>query len=80
MPAEPAAFQSLDPRLKAIAAKVLAGERLDFADGITLYGTSDILAVGWLANHVRESAIPLIRCSLSSWALIRKKSKYSPKN
>jgi aminodeoxyfutalosine synthase len=48
------AFRSHDPRLEPIAAKVLAGERLDFADGLVLYGTTDVLAVGWLANFVRE--------------------------
>jgi len=48
------AFRSHDPRLEPIAAKVMAGERLDFADGLVLYGTSDVLAVGWLANFVRE--------------------------
>jgi len=48
------AFRSNDTRLEPIAAKVLAGERLDFADGLVLYETSDVLAVGWLANHVRE--------------------------
>jgi aminodeoxyfutalosine synthase len=48
------AFQTHDPRLEAVAAKVMAGERLDFQDGLALYGSSDVLAVGWLANHVRE--------------------------
>jgi aminodeoxyfutalosine synthase len=48
------AFQSHDARLKPIAAKVLAGERLNVDDGLTLYGSTDVLAVGWLANHVRE--------------------------
>src|SRR6202161_4072706 len=48
------AFQTHDPRLEPIAAKVLAGERLDFNDGLALYGSPDLLAVGWLANHVRE--------------------------
>ncbi len=43
-----------DVRLKPIAEKVLAGERLDFDDGITLYRSADLLAVGWLANNVRE--------------------------
>jgi aminodeoxyfutalosine synthase len=51
---ETAPFRSHDPRLEPIAAKVMAGERLDFSDGLTLYGTSDVLAVGWLANYVRE--------------------------
>jgi aminodeoxyfutalosine synthase len=43
-----------DPRLKPVATKVLAGERLSLDDGITLYRSPDLLAVGWLANHVRE--------------------------
>lgn len=43
-----------DANLKPIADKVLAGERLSFEDGVTLYKSPDLLAVGWLANHVRE--------------------------
>jgi aminodeoxyfutalosine synthase len=43
-----------DPRLKPVAEKVLAGERLGFDDGIALYRTGDLLALGWLANRVRE--------------------------
>ncbi len=48
------AFQTDDPKLKPIAAKVMAGERLDAEDGLALYGSADVLAVGWLANLVRE--------------------------
>ena len=47
-------FQTGDLSLPPIAGKVFAGERLDFADGLSLYRSSDILAVGWLANFVRE--------------------------
>ncbi|MCI0402353.1 MAG: aminofutalosine synthase MqnE [Acidobacteria bacterium] len=43
-----------DQRLEPIAAKVLAGERLNFDDGVALYRSSDLLSLGWLANHVRE--------------------------
>jgi aminodeoxyfutalosine synthase len=43
-----------DQRLKPIADKVLSGERLSIDDGILLYRSPDLLAVGWLANHVRE--------------------------
>jgi aminodeoxyfutalosine synthase len=43
-----------DQRLKPIAEKVLAGERLSMDDGIALYRSPDLLGVGWLANHVRE--------------------------
>ncbi|MGB7280828.1 MAG: aminofutalosine synthase MqnE [Candidatus Acidiferrum sp.] len=43
-----------DQKLKPIADKVLAGERLRLDDGIALYRSPDLLAVGWLANHVRE--------------------------
>jgi aminodeoxyfutalosine synthase len=47
-------FQTDDPRLVPIKDKVFAGERLNEADALALYGTGDILAVGWLANWVRE--------------------------
>jgi aminodeoxyfutalosine synthase len=47
-------FQAEDVRLEPIASKVLKGERLSGDDALVLYGTGDILAVGWLANHVRE--------------------------
>jgi aminodeoxyfutalosine synthase len=47
-------FQTDDPRLKPVAEKVLARERLSEDDALALYGSRDILAVGWLANHVRE--------------------------
>ena len=40
--------------LEDIHQKVLAGERLSLADGLRLYQSPDILAVGWLANLVRE--------------------------
>ena len=43
-----------DLRLNPIAEKVLAGERLNLDDGIVLYRSNDLLAVGWLANYVRE--------------------------
>jgi aminodeoxyfutalosine synthase len=43
-----------DPHLKPIAEKVLSGERLNFDDGIALYRTGDLLALGWLANRIRE--------------------------
>jgi aminodeoxyfutalosine synthase len=43
-----------DRKLVPIADKVLAAERLSFEDGVQLYRSPDILAVGWLANYVRE--------------------------
>jgi aminodeoxyfutalosine synthase len=43
-----------DTRLEPIARKVLAGERLTSDDGLALFQSNDLLAVGWLANHVRE--------------------------
>jgi aminodeoxyfutalosine synthase len=51
---QPHAFHTDDARLKPIAEKVLARERLDEDDAVALYRSRDILAVGWLANHVRE--------------------------
>jgi len=49
-----APLQISDARLKPIAEKVMAGERLSFDDGVALYRSHDLLAIGWLANHVRE--------------------------
>ncbi len=43
-----------DGRLEPIATKVLARERLSFEDGVALYRSPDLLALGWLANYVRE--------------------------
>ena len=47
-------FQTDDPRLRPIHDKVMAQERLSADDALALYRSGDILAVGWLANHVRE--------------------------
>ena len=47
-------LQITDARLRPIADRVLAGQRLSAADGILLYRSPDLLAVGWLANHIRE--------------------------
>jgi aminodeoxyfutalosine synthase len=47
-------FQTDDPQLTSIAEKVGAKQRLSFEDGVALYRSPDILAVGWLANSVRE--------------------------
>jgi aminodeoxyfutalosine synthase len=47
-------LQIQDKRLEPIARKVLAGERLAAEDGVALYRSPDLLAVGWLANYVRE--------------------------
>jgi aminodeoxyfutalosine synthase len=43
-----------DANLQSIADKVFAGERLDLDDGVALYNSSDLLAIGFLAHHVRE--------------------------
>lgn len=40
--------------LADIARKVHGGERLDFADGVRLYRSHDLLTIGYLANVVRE--------------------------
>jgi len=43
-----------DTALESVREKVLTGRRLGFADGVALYRTHDLLALGRLANHVRE--------------------------
>jgi aminodeoxyfutalosine synthase len=50
----PAPLQITDSRLESLAQKILAGERLTAEDGLALFQSHDLLAVGWLANHVRE--------------------------
>src|SRR5438477_143917 len=49
-------FQTDDARLAPIAAKVQAAERLSAEDALALYASPDILAIGWMANLVREKA------------------------
>jgi aminodeoxyfutalosine synthase len=43
-----------DRRLEGIRGKVEAGERLSYDDGLALYRSSDLLALGYMANIVRE--------------------------
>jgi len=43
-----------DSRLKPILEKVEAGGRLSYDDGIAMYRSADILALGYMANLVRE--------------------------
>jgi aminodeoxyfutalosine synthase len=45
---------SHDAKLNALAARVEAGERLSFEDGLTLFGTDDLPALGRLADSVRR--------------------------
>lgn len=52
--AEDIAVRPTDPRLGPIAEKVLAGERLTPAEGVTLFETKDLLAVGALADLVNR--------------------------
>jgi len=47
-------FSTADQRLIPIMEKVITGVRLSAAAALTLYQSGDILAVGWLANYVRE--------------------------
>jgi len=47
-------FLSHDEQLNHIAVKVEAGERLSFADGVALFATDDLNALGKLADSVRR--------------------------
>jgi aminodeoxyfutalosine synthase len=40
--------------LQTIAEKVDAKERLSFEDGVVLFNSTDLLALGWIANRERE--------------------------
>ena len=41
-------------QLRPVAEKVMAGERLGFEDAVTLFRSNDLLAIGYLANSVRQ--------------------------
>jgi aminodeoxyfutalosine synthase len=45
---------SHDPKINALAPKVEAGERLSFEDGLALFATDDLPALGRLADSVRR--------------------------
>ncbi|HEU4594394.1 MAG TPA: aminofutalosine synthase MqnE [Pyrinomonadaceae bacterium] len=45
---------SHDPKLNELAAKVEAGERLTFADGVALFASDDLPGLGRLADSVRR--------------------------
>lgn len=45
---------TLDTRLKQIAEKVIAGERISFDEGLVLYDKGELGFVGTLANYIRE--------------------------
>ncbi|HXG63875.1 MAG TPA: aminofutalosine synthase MqnE [Blastocatellia bacterium] len=44
----------ISSELREIAEKVINQQRLSFADGIKLFESDDLIAVGAMANHVRE--------------------------
>lgn len=41
-----------DPALRGVGEKVASGRRLDFADGLTLFRSPDLLGLGYLAGRV----------------------------
>ena len=43
-----------DAALKPIAEKVFSGERLTFDDGLSLFRSNDLLAIGYLAHYIRQ--------------------------
>jgi aminodeoxyfutalosine synthase len=49
----PPNLQLDDAALAPIAQKILGAQRLSFDDGVTLYESRDLLAIGYLAHHVR---------------------------
>ncbi|HPF60777.1 MAG: aminofutalosine synthase MqnE [Gemmatimonadetes bacterium] len=53
-PSELARDRLRDPALLPIADKVAAGHRLDPADGLALYASSDLIGIGTLADHANR--------------------------
>ncbi len=54
MPSILSDFKIRDHALETVREKALSGRRLGFEDGVALYRSPDLLALGALANHVRE--------------------------
>src|SRR5581483_1049453 len=54
MSAGPDLTRLQDPALRPVAEKVLRGDRLDPADGLALYATSDLLGLGLLADFANR--------------------------
>ena len=52
----PQNLQIDDPALMPVAEKVMAGERLGFQDGVTLYNSPDLLSIGYLAHQAHFPA------------------------
>src|SRR5215218_4278229 len=48
-------FSTTDPALKPVADRVFAGTPLTREDGLTLYASRDLHAIGRLAHHVRTA-------------------------
>ncbi|HEX3681438.1 MAG TPA: aminofutalosine synthase MqnE [Bryobacteraceae bacterium] len=49
-----ASVQIEDSRLRPILEKVESGLRLTYEDGVAMYRSADVLALGYMANRVRE--------------------------
>jgi aminodeoxyfutalosine synthase len=47
--------QVADPVVARVAGKIAAGERLDAADALALYGSHDLIAIGALADQVNRA-------------------------
>ena len=63
-------FEFEDESLNPIYEKVCAQERLSLENGVTLWITSNLLSVGYLANQVREwrhKVDYFIECGLSAF-------------
>ncbi len=50
-------FQTDDESLRPVHAKIAGNKRLDADDIVSLYRSKDILAIGWMANFVRERLV-----------------------
>ena len=61
-----------DPRLLPLAAKVQAGERLSFQDGLLLYETRDLTGAGAMAHWVR-----LKRHGLATYYAVSRRLSYT---
>src|SRR6266700_1841600 len=71
IPATRHGFQTDDARLRPLADKVFARERLSLEDAVTLYQSADILELGWLAAAYAPLGARRTRLAPTPWRWTR---------
>ena len=69
---------SFDPKLIDIAFKVEDSERLTLEEGVALYNTTDLNALGKLADTFVTAIVPFYALAVASIFVFRRRAGYNP--